>query len=103
MSQSNAAVASDGHHHVWINVTFTPSLEQLADHLWDGLSSAEIRTWTKGAKITAKRVREAVQTSLRLRGSQFFIESEDDYENNGGREWAQTVVRRVYKFPELAD
>jgi hypothetical protein len=100
MSQSNAAMASDNHYRVWINITFTPSLDQLADHLWDGLTMRQTAEWSPEYKISMNDVRLAVARSLQRSGTLWFVEDDDDYDN-GGRAWAIAQVKRTYKFPEV--
>lgn len=101
MSQSKAGLAQDGQQRVWITVQFAPALGQLAEYLWDGLTVKErFDDWSPEMELPVARVKACVDTSIHLRGSEFFIEDDDQYEHEGGREWAQSLVRRVYKFPE---
>lgn len=91
-------MAVDEHPRVRLFIEFRAVAEQLGDFLWEGL------TWEEQearGKLTAKRVDDAVRDGMRRRGRDFFIENDDAYEDEGGREWALEHVRRVYRFPEV--
>lgn len=97
MSLPSAERDKNGNYRVWLRIEFHPVLQQLADYLWEGLRYEE--TVARG-NLTAKRVDEAVRTSMARRGDEWFAENDDAYEKEGGREWALEHVKRVYKFPK---
>lgn len=94
---AKAYMAVDGHPRVRLLVEFRATAEQTADYLWDGLTWEEMEA---RGRLTTKRVDEAVREGMHRRGGDWFIENDDAYEQEGGREWALEHVRRVYKFPE---
>jgi hypothetical protein len=90
----------DGHLRLRVRIEFAAVMEQVADYLWDGLYSVADGGWTTDLTLTAKQVDKAVRYSMSYRGSNYFVENDDEYEAEGGREWAQALVRKVYGFPE---
>lgn len=86
----------DGQLRATVTIRYRLDLEDLAQYLWDGSPYTETDTEEERPDLTVAVIHERVTKSLKLRGTEFFIES-DEYWSNGGQEWALSQVKRAYR------
>lgn len=95
--------ATNGGHYVWLQVTVAEGAQGLANLLWDGMTREERDSWSPDVVMPVRKVRAAVERSIRYRGTGWQgIEDDEVWVNGGGFDWALATVRRVYRFPEEA-
>lgn len=103
--QTKATMRRGGRRMVTVRFTAHLTPEQLAVLFWKGFYEWEIKQ--ARSQVSAPLVRKAVADQLGEQGqsSSYEVENEDDWEFEGGLDWALDQVMRVYGFTEddLAD
>lgn len=90
----------DGKRYVRVSVTFVLGDLELANHLWNGLTSEFMAHWSPEMTLPSPDVRDSVRRSIRLNGWDAEVGEDETFVNGGGLTWALEQVKRVYKFPE---
>lgn len=86
----------DGFMRATITVQYRVEIFDLAKYFWDASPWQETCAEGERPEISISEIHKRVSTAIHRRGADFYID-DDEFWDNGGKEWATRQVERAYK------